>query len=948
VVTPVDYRRIADAMLMQFERVMQALGLAAGKRQGPEYIVRNPTRADERLGSFSISTVTGAWSDFATSDAGGDLVSLARYIRGGSMSDAAAWGAALVGIDAPAVARETPAAPAITSRGNKPAKPQASEWIAPVPDDAPPRPTAHPKHGSPAMQWEYRDADGRLLFSHCRFEPPDQRKQFAPLTLWRDGGHLAWRWKAAPDPRPLLGLPELAARPTAPVLLVEGEKARDAAAMLAPDHVVITWAGGAQAVTKNDWAPLRGRTCLLWPDNDDPGMVAMRKLAALLHAAGAAAVSTLDLFALARTPTGAGEDARLSPSTMLDDGDDAADLVARGWSADHFRRIVDDAAAWQAVPPPDAQASTSAPTSTRQPHSDALPARRFELRDGGLYFIEPDRAPRWIAAPLDIPARTRTPDGLGWGKLCVFRDPDGREHRVIIGDSALRGDGLEALGMLLDHGLQVAPSGKKLLIEYLHTADPDGRIRTASRTGWQSGADDARVFVLPDAAYGLGGDAWLYQSIDPGASPYQVSGTVDEWREHVSALCRGNSRLVLSVACSFAAPLLHLVGAESGGFHWRGDSSEGKTTLLNAALSVIGTPNSLPRWRGTLNGLEGLAAMHCDGLLPLDEIAMIEPREAAGAAYTLASGQMKTRAGRDGSVRARVQWRVLLLSTGEISLAQHVESIGQKSRAGQEVRLLELRADAGQGHGCFEELHGTAGGAELKYRLDSAALRYHGTALPAYLSRLVTIDPADITEQVHAVRKRFEVEHVMPGASGQVMRAAARFALVAAGGELATLWGITGWEPGEAVSAAGRCFGEWIAARGGQAPAEDRQMLSQVRHFIEAHGDGRFTAWERAADDHAPKTLHRAGWRRVTTESEIGPADERRIEYYVLPEVWRSEIAKGFDPSRVARLMVDRGWMQASGEHRRPLPDRKVSIPGAGRMRVLVIAPEFMERGGDD
>ncbi|WP_457589305.1 DUF927 domain-containing protein, partial [Legionella pneumophila] len=47
-------------------------------------------------------------------------------------------------------------------------------------------------------------------------------------------------------------------------------------------------------------------------------------------------------------------------------------------------------------------------------------------------------------------------------------------------------------------------------------------------------------------------------------------------------------------------------------------------------------------WRSTTNGLEGLAALHNDGLLILDELSQMDPREAGEAAYLLANGQGKT------------------------------------------------------------------------------------------------------------------------------------------------------------------------------------------------------------------------------------------------------------------------------------------------------------------
>lgn len=54
--------------------------LPGGRYEGHEYVARNPRRADRNLGSFRINTATGRWSDFATDDKGGDVVSLAAYL----------------------------------------------------------------------------------------------------------------------------------------------------------------------------------------------------------------------------------------------------------------------------------------------------------------------------------------------------------------------------------------------------------------------------------------------------------------------------------------------------------------------------------------------------------------------------------------------------------------------------------------------------------------------------------------------------------------------------------------------------------------------------------------------------------------------------------------------------------------------------------------------------
>lgn len=121
--------------------------------------------------------------------------------------------------------------------------------------------------------WRYS-----ATFYVCRFPG----KKIRPLS-W-DGEQ--WRWKAPPSPRPLLNLDQLTARADAKVLVVEGEKAADAAARLFPSLVVTTWPSGCKAWDKADWSPLRGRSVTLWPDNDDVGRSAVARIAVRLMVIG--------------------------------------------------------------------------------------------------------------------------------------------------------------------------------------------------------------------------------------------------------------------------------------------------------------------------------------------------------------------------------------------------------------------------------------------------------------------------------------------------------------------------------------------------------------------------------------------------------------------------------------------------------------------------------------
>lgn len=159
--------------------------------------------------------------------------------------------------------------------------------IVPVPDDAPaydPAVTWNPKRAkwvryTPTLSVPYRRADGGLIGHVVRLEFEDGEKICPVITYCvGPGGERRWCAKRPKPPYPLVGVELLAQRPTAGVLLVEGEKKRLAAERMAPVLVVVSLLGGAEAVGANDLTPLYGRNVLLWPDADAPGRRAMKQV----------------------------------------------------------------------------------------------------------------------------------------------------------------------------------------------------------------------------------------------------------------------------------------------------------------------------------------------------------------------------------------------------------------------------------------------------------------------------------------------------------------------------------------------------------------------------------------------------------------------------------------------------------------------------------------------
>ena len=177
-------------------------------------------------------------------------------------------------------------------------------------------------------------------------------------------------------------------------------------------------------------------------------------------------------------------------------------------------------------------------------------------------------------------------------------------------------------------------------------------------------------------------------------------------RNSVGSLIADHHRLVLMCSVAFAGPLLDLAGLEGGGVHIYGNSSLGKTTSLAAPASVWGkgaSPGFILPWRQTANAFEATAALHTDTVLVFDEVGVADAKAIGTAAYQISAGAGKGRLNRDATLKGRHEWRVMLISTGELPIAGKIaQDTGRSAQAGQQVRVLDIPADAGEGHGVFE------------------------------------------------------------------------------------------------------------------------------------------------------------------------------------------------------------------------------------------------------
>ncbi len=546
-----------------------------------------------------------------------------------------------------------------------------------------------------------------------------------------------------------------------------------------------------------------------------------------------------------------------------------------------------------------------------------MPDGFFIIPDGkraGLYKMDVkpdgDMAETRIGPPLHVKGMTRDSDGNEWGLMLEWTDPDGKKHLWAMPIDLLFRQNSEWFSVLASGGWLGNPLTKKKLVEFFSSVRPIKRIRCVSRTGW-----DADAYVLPDTVYGHTGLESIVLQANNQAGLYQCAGSLEGWQE-IAKLSVGNSRLAFALCASFAGPLLQLAGLEGGGFSFEGGSSSGKTTALQIAASVWGSPAHVRSWRATDNSLEAIAAMHNDNVLILDEVGQVNGKVLAECAYMLANGQGKGRSTREGNLRKLHTWRLLFLSSGELGLADKLAENGIKSRGGQEVRFVGLPVDASM----LTDLHGLPHAGAVANHLKELSASHYGHVGRKFLEKLAAPENLEmIHREIHEAIANTVNNFVPSDADGQVRRVARRFALCALAGCLAVQFGILPKEF-DAIGCVKICFNDWLAMRGGIGASEDAAILSTVRLFIEQHGMSRFQDMDRCVDS----CVNRVGFRR-----EVHGV----TEYIILPESFRSEVIKGYSPRRAGAVLRNAGWLRLSDGK----STTKRELPGLGRIRVYVI-----------
>ncbi|MGR7527392.1 DUF927 domain-containing protein [Klebsiella aerogenes] len=524
---------------------------------------------------------------------------------------------------------------------------------------------------------------------------------------------------------------------------------------------------------------------------------------------------------------------------------------------------------------------------------------RIESRDDGVFWVTPkvDKESggvitneSWLCSPIDV----LSIGSDGKDRYLILRwKPEGEDAPVIRAIPQADIGEREGWRTLKGGGVNVTTKSnlRAILADWLQRSGSGQLWRIAHATGWQCGA-----YIMPDGEIiGKPEHPVLFNGRSSAAAGYTMKGDAASWRNSVARLASGNYSMMTAMAAALAAPLIGLSGADGFGIHFYEQSSAGKTTTANVASSLYGNPDVLRlTWYGTALGLANEAAAHNDALMPLDEIGQgADPVEVWKSAYALFNGTGKLQGAKDGGNRELKRWRTVAISTGEVDMETFVAGAGRKVKAGQLVRLLNIPMSRAV------RFHGYKNGKQHADAMKDAYQNHHGVAGREWVRWLA--EHRD--EAIAAVREAEERwRSLIPADYGeQVHRVGSRFAIL----EAALLLGrvITGWDEQTCRDALQHSYNAWIGVFG-TGNKEIEQIIEQAVQFLSTFGMRRFAPLP--YDEQSLPINELAGYRNK------GNHINDPLLFYVLPGVFKTEIAKGFDSGQFARTLFDAGILKKS------------------------------------
>ena len=276
-------------------------------------------------------------------------------------------------------------------------------------------------------------------------------------------------------------------------------------------------------------------------------------------------------------------------------------------------------------------------------------------------------------------------------------------------------------------------------------------------------------------------------------------GSLADWEKHVARRAYESSYCMFAIMQALAASILGRVfegGDEGFLINLAGDSSRGKTTVLQAGQSVIGAGDKLSSWDQTYRSMAEEAAAFSDILLAIDDLDKMKGKsnfmkEFPTLLHMLVSGDSKLYSEVVKGSLPDLNWQFCGLTCARKPFAELAAETGNITEANIRVRCLDMLVPSPEEGGIWDRYEGDTPSSALSDQLKVATSQFHGALMPSWLDALYG-NPAAITDAKELIEYYCEQDG-FGGSDGISTRVNKKFGLVYAAGILAEEAGLIAW-----------------------------------------------------------------------------------------------------------------------------------------------------------
>lgn len=524
----------------------------------------------------------------------------------------------------------------------------------------------------------------------------------------------------------------------------------------------------------------------------------------------------------------------------------------------------------------------------------------------GLYYNDRKNGLQRICNPIAVTAIKRKADGTAYGKEITFWSVDKKEYTCYILQKTLL-DANATLNELVDIGLKIPKTTlRSTLLYYLSEMYPAERVLEVDKIGWTN--SDFNTYIYPVIASNeieSETNEKLVLSTDLKKCVFGIKGSLKQWQDNICRYCENNENLTTGLCIGLSSPILRPLDLNGAIYNFVGRSSTGKTTAGYVAASLCGNHEFVKTWRLTSNGLEGIAEQHNDSLLVLDELSQVSGKDSGNNAYMIVNGSGKGRSDKNGNPKNIKTWRLNVISTGEICMAEKINEGGERVKGGQTVRAIDIYAEIENGYGIFNDLHSFSGGSELSNWFKQQTNLYYGVPMYEFTKEIAKSDNIEKLKEIYRIqREKLYSDFSLRSADGQVQRVADLFAGHITAGIFASsdYLGILTHNTVGIEENVTKVFTKWLANRGTVKSQEEEQIISHVRGFLDMH-QNRFKTI-------IPGIQGIGEARSYNNLLGLLISEKNGETYYIFPKAFEEEICCGFDKKLTKQILKRKGILE--------------------------------------